>query len=228
MDNKRKDVDIKENIYNDPIGKVSTKILYFQINDKYYFASSSIIKALQYKKNSQLENAKRGISKDLKFEGHIHQIFIGNQKRNFLDCVGLELFLKFCSRTHPTPVRRLTEFLVDMKFWKGFSDNIILPLSTKESNTITSIQQATFRFESQTSYFIKGEKNRKIDLFFPKQKIAIECNEGGHEYYDKKDEEKRRVLINDLGIQIYNFNPDSKDFDIFKVIGDIFELLYKK
>lgn len=214
--------------FTDDISKKNFELKIFNYENKIYFATSNVIKALQYKKTCQLDNAKKGISKELKFDEHIHHFYIGKQKRVFVDELGLELFLQFCSRTHSIPTKRLSEFLVKEKLWKGFSKDIIMPLPTKESSTIGAIQQATFKFESQTCFLIKGQKDRKLDLFYPKQKLGIECDENNHSNYCELDEAKRNKLIEENGIEIYRFNPDSPSFNIFIVIGEIFERLYKK
>lgn len=228
MENESDNVEIREITYEDNIAKKTTTIHYYLYDNVHHFSSAHVTRALQYKKNSQLSNAKNGILKDLRFEEHIYKVMIGKQERNFLDEYGLTLFMRFCSRTHKIPVDRLSTFLIDKGMLKEFRDSSVIPLPTKESSCVECIRKATYRFESETSYFIKKEgKNRKIDLYYPKQKLAIEIDENGHRYYDKKDEEKRDQLIKDLGIITYRFNPDASDFDIFTVIGDVLDMLYR-
>ena len=62
----------------------------------------------------------------------------------------------------------------------------------------------------------------KIDLYFPKHKLAIECDEFGHLDRDIEYEVKRQKYIkNKLGCQFIWYNTDAKDFNIFKVINRI-------
>ena len=62
----------------------------------------------------------------------------------------------------------------------------------------------------------------KIDLYFPKHKLAIECDEFGHLDRDIEYEVKQQKYVeNKLGCQFILYNPDAKDYIIFKVINQI-------
>ena len=70
--------------------------------------------------------------------------------------------------------------------------------------------------------------NYRIDLYFTKHKLAIECDEFGHSDRDPTLEKEREVHItNKLGCLFYRYNPDSTLFNIFQIINDIRKLLYR-
>ena len=62
----------------------------------------------------------------------------------------------------------------------------------------------------------------RIDLYFPKEKIAIECDEFGHKDRNQEYEETRENFITDqLKCKFIRFNPDEPNFSIFAVIDRI-------
>lgn len=68
-----------------------------------------------------------------------------------------------------------------------------------------------------------------VDMYLPKYKIAIECDEHGHDDRCELYEKRRQRYIEDSveGLKFVRFNPDSKDFSIFDVIGKINMLIMK-
>ena len=66
-----------------------------------------------------------------------------------------------------------------------------------------------------------------IDLYFPNQRIAVECDEKGHQEYDQADEMIRQQRIEEvLGCQFVRFNPDDPTFEVGDVINQIMILMY--
>lgn len=62
----------------------------------------------------------------------------------------------------------------------------------------------------------------KIDMYFPQYKLAIECDEYGHDRRDISQEIKRQNYIeNKLGCKFIRFNPDGNNFNIGNVINKI-------
>ena len=54
------------------------------------------------------------------------------------------------------------------------------------------------------------------------KKLAIEVDERGHGGYRKQNEKIRENVIRKrLGCEVYRVNPDKKDFDVFRMLGDI-------
>jgi very-short-patch-repair endonuclease len=59
-------------------------------------------------------------------------------------------------------------------------------------------------------------------LYFPKERIAIECDEHGHyEYEEEKDIQRQDFITKSLGCQFIRFNPNQKGFNIGTVINKI-------
>jgi very-short-patch-repair endonuclease len=97
-----------------------------------------------------------------------------------------------------------------------------------ETETINIIQKV-FKGENMiTQYETKkcGTINKyRIDLYFPDYKLAVECDESYHNteinmYFDKERESK---IINKLGCSFIRYSPESKNFDIFNIINEIFK-----
>jgi very-short-patch-repair endonuclease len=64
--------------------------------------------------------------------------------------------------------------------------------------------------------------NYRIDLYFPDQKLAIECDEHDHKNYNKIDDDNRTKLITkELENKWIRYNPYDKNFDIFCLINRI-------
>lgn len=84
---------------------------------------------------------------------------------------------------------------------------------SKEQRTINRIMKA-FANEEQDYQFAIGPY--KIDLYFPKYKLAVECD--GHNDGNIKREE---YLKDRLNCKFIRYNPDHKEFDIFDVINNI-------
>ena len=101
---------------------------------------------------------------------------------------------------------------------------------SKEQQTISEIMNI-FKIENPVDQY-EIENKYRIDLYFPKQKIAIECNENCHSSYDIEKEKNRTEYINKfLDIKDSDwiiFNPDAKDFELSKIIGQIFILMKQK
>ena len=66
----------------------------------------------------------------------------------------------------------------------------------------------------------------RIDLYFIDYKLAIECDEFDHIDRNIDDEKEREDYIsNKLNCKFIRFNPDSKEFDIFNIINQIFKYI---
>jgi very-short-patch-repair endonuclease len=76
----------------------------------------------------------------------------------------------------------------------------------------------------------------RLDLYFPKYKIIIECDENGHaDRHPEKEKEREDFVNQELGTTSANwvrFNPDDPFYDVAKVMGQIYlrinELLPKE
>ena len=91
---------------------------------------------------------------------------------------------------------------------------------TCDEQDIISTLQTTFEGEIIiTQYWIK---NKRLDAYFSKQKLAIEVDEYNHEVRDSNYEKNRQSMIENHGISIIRTNPDAADFNINKLINQIY------
>ena len=68
----------------------------------------------------------------------------------------------------------------------------------------------------------------RIDLYFHKQKLAVEVDEIGHADRNLNNKIKRqKVLERELDYVFIRINPDEKDFAIFKEINKIHRRIKK-
>ena len=94
-----------------------------------------------------------------------------------------------------------------------------LPAS-KEQDALSQIMQA-FRGGEMIHQF--GAGKYRIDLYFPKYKLAIECDEFDHHDRNIRYEVERQKCIEKLiGCTFMRFNPDAKDFCILEIVNKIF------
>jgi len=66
----------------------------------------------------------------------------------------------------------------------------------------------------------------RIDLYFPAQKVAVECDEGGHAHYSFEAEyERQRFLEQQLCCHFVRYNPHAAEFSIYKLIAQLIPML---
>ena len=86
-----------------------------------------------------------------------------------------------------------------------------------------------FRGEEMIHQF--SARKYRIDLYIPKYKLAIECDEFDHRDRDIGYEVERQKHIEKLlNCTFVRFNPDAKDFCILEVVNKIFvqvKILFK-
>lgn len=97
----------------------------------------------------------------------------------------------------------------------------------KEGQTLNAIMQAFNGENMECQLYVSPYK---VDLYFKDYKLAIECDENGHNDRDKeKEKEKARQLFieNKLDCNFIRYNPDGTNFSIFEVINRIFVYILK-
>ena len=81
-------------------------------------------------------------------------------------------------------------------------------INTKEQTVLKSIKDAFERGDMQTQYSILGYR---IDIYFPKHKLAIEVDELGHADKNLSNEiERQKALEKELDCVFIRINPDGK------------------
>ena len=93
-------------------------------------------------------------------------------------------------------------------------------LTSKEQDALSQIMQV-FRGEEMIHQFSTGKY--KTDLYFPRYKLAIECDEFHHIDRDIGYEvEQQKHIEKLLNCTFVRFNPDAKDVCILGVVNKIF------
>ena len=75
-----------------------------------------------------------------------------------------------------------------------------------------------------TQYCIE---NKRIDAYFSKYKLGIEIDEYNHESRNSNYEKIRQLMIESHGITIIRTNPDAADFDMNRLINQIYTQIIK-
>ena len=95
---------------------------------------------------------------------------------------------------------------------------------SKEQETISIIMQVFKGIKMIDQYTVD---NYRIDLYFPKHKLAVECDEFGHNDRDVNYEVTRQKYIEaKLRCQFIRFNLDAKDFKMVNVLNETFRFIY--
>ena len=126
----------------------------------------------------------------------------------------VEILIKTRKRISPDVLYILKKFNIDTTNKKCL---------TKEQQTLSAIVN-TFKTEKFEDQYKIGKYY--LDLYFNEHKIVIECDENGHA--DRKPhKERERMDYANKKLDIddshwIRYNPDEQDFDISKVIGQIY------
>ena len=92
---------------------------------------------------------------------------------------------------------------------------------TCDGQDIISALQVAFEGEIiLTQYCIE---NKRIDAYFSKYKLGIEIDEYNHEGKNSNYEKSRQLMIESRGITILRTNPDTVDYDINRLINQIYK-----
>ena len=70
-------------------------------------------------------------------------------------------------------------------------------------------------------------KNKRLDSYFSKYKLGIEVDEYNHEGRNSNYEKSRQLMIESHGITIIRTNPDAADFDMNRLINQIYTHIIK-
>ena len=71
-----------------------------------------------------------------------------------------------------------------------------------------------------TQYCIE---NKRLDAYFSNHKLGIEVDEYNHEGRNSNYEKSRQLMIESHGITIIRTNPDAADFDMNRLINQIYK-----
>lgn len=177
------------------------KVLY-EDNNTFYIASDigKILQIKNIRSTNYLDNERQ--MRKIKTNG-------GVQNKTVLTFIGLKKLLTN-SRS-----MKVTQFAKDL----GFDISIVVK-STIESDTLNSIITA-FECENIISQYMVGKY--RIDLYFSKYNLAIECDEKHHDKQIEEDIIRENYIKEKINCTFIRFKPYDKDFNIFKVINSIYK-----
>ena len=96
-------------------------------------------------------------------------------------------------------------------------------ISFREMETISMVQKV---FDGEDMHLQFPVGRYRIDLYFPKHKLALECDEAGHAGRDQQAEcDRQNFITHQLGCKWVRFNPDSASFCMGKVLNAIYQSL---
>ena len=75
-----------------------------------------------------------------------------------------------------------------------------------------------------TQYCIE---NKRLDTYFSKYKLGIEVDEYNHKGKSSNYEKSIKLMIESYGITIIRTNPDAADFDMNRLINQIYRHIIK-
>jgi very-short-patch-repair endonuclease len=197
-----------------------------------YFCGKDVCEILEYKyiKQALFEHVKEKHKKELRTlsnelatnslgSNNLKNLTYNQGKAVYISKEGLiSLLVKSRTANAPLVAETLsTVFGLDIK-------TVLNP--SKEQNTLGPLLQA-FGHLKPIRQFPIGKY--RIDLYFPKEKIAVECDEKGHTDRDPIYEQQREEFIKDqLNCKFFRYNPDCKKFNIYKTIQKLMVVLYDK
>ena len=130
-----------------------------------------------------------------------------------------ELIVK--SKKMPTKINDIAKAF-DLKL-NYFNPLYTTKILSKEQSTLDNIIKA---FKNEKHILQHKVGKYKIDLYFIDNKLAIECDEHGHNDRNPEYEQQRENFItNKLNCKFVRYNPDDLNFDIFNVINQIYTTL---
>ena len=113
--------------------------------------------------------------------------------------------------------RKSSKRFLEFKKKLGLDPNLV---TCDEQDIISALQVA---FEGEiilTQYCIE---NKRIDAYFSEYKLGIEIDEYNHEGRNFNYEKSRQLMIESHGITIIRTNPDAADFDMNRLINQIYK-----
>jgi len=203
-----------------------------------WFCGKDVCEILEYKdiQNVLFKHVKPKYKKDLKtlsekvgkndptFFGaeHLKNITYHSGKAVYLDRIGLSMLLQKSKVSNPSTIQAI----LDNPIIKELGVDLNLVLVSKEQEYIGTIVEAFHDLKSYKQFTVGSYR---IDLYFPDQSLAIECDEFNHTDRDPQYEKERQSFLeNELKCKFIRFNPDSKYFSIHKVVKMISEQIMQQ
>ena len=105
---------------------------------------------------------------------------------------------------------------------KGLCIKLQLPLAIFQRKEVDILETISRAFHNEKSIREYSIGKYRIDLYFPKYKLAVECDENNHHNYEILNEKLRELYIQEqLKCTFLRFNPDEPEFNIGEPINKI-------
>ena len=117
--------------------------------------------------------------------------------------------------------RKSSERFLEFKKMLGLDPDVV----TCDKQDIISALQVVFEGEIiLTQHCIKNERT---DAYFSKYRLGVEVDKYNHEARNSEYEQSRQLIIESHGIAIIRTNPDAADFDMNRLINQIYTNIIK-
>ena len=113
--------------------------------------------------------------------------------------------------------RKSSRRFLEFKKKLGLDPNLV---TCDEQDTISALQVALEGEIILTQYCIE---NKRLDAYFSEYKLGIELDEFNHEGRNVNYEKSRPFMKQNHGITIIRTNPDTADFDMKRLINQIYQ-----
>jgi very-short-patch-repair endonuclease len=170
-------------------------IIYTYLNNQKWYVLKHICKALELKSFNTNKIPKEYLSyMYIPSKRYAQRVSIINEK-------GLQIM--FSSTNKPKA--------------KGLCIKLQLPLAIFQRKEVDILETISRAFHNE-----KSIREYSIGLYFPKYKLAVECDENNHQSYKILDEKLREIYIKEqLKCTFLRFNPDEPEFNIGEPINKI-------
>ena len=103
---------------------------------------------------------------------------------------------------------------------------VVRPPETDSLNMLSAVCRS---FGGVQQFPVRGRAYR-IDLYFPEQRLAVECDEDHHSSAEAQARDRRReeAIRGILGCDFYRFNPDHSEYRFSEMAGDVVALLTER
>jgi very-short-patch-repair endonuclease len=161
----------------------------------------------------QIKNVHTSIKNGYEKKSFVVKTRGGPQPMMYTTTTGVKRFLS-CSRSP-----RVAEVAAAMNI--NVHDSIHIKV---EQGSIAFIMQAFEGIETVRQYIVN---DYRIDLYFPKHKLAIECDEeGGHGGYRVSlDLDRQSFIEEQLGCTFLRFRPEEKSFSLPVLLNRIMKAM---
>ena len=112
--------------------------------------------------------------------------------------------------------RKSSKRFLEFKTKLGLDPNVV---TCDEQDIINTLQIV---FEGEIIFTHYCIKNKRLDAYFSNHKLGIEVDEYNHESRNSNYEKSRQLMIENQGITIVRTNPVAADFDINRLINQIY------